>query len=334
VLRSLSLAALVVAAAMLGVAASASATQLVVNGGFETGNLEGWSQYQSGSAWEVLGAEDAEEAGIKFLPSEGSYSAYVGPTGPGTAILYQDVALPAGTTDQLKLDFGYRSETALLESGQQVRIDVMDPSAPPNSVAPSDILATVFATNAGSLQELVPQTLTADLSPFAGQTVRLRFAVTNTAELDAVLDDVSIESTPLPVPQPQPQPSPASPLPSNAFSTGRLVLDRKHGGAKLNVTLPGPGRLTVVDARRQIAIASRRASSNEKPILIRTASAQTTGPQTVRVFLRPTGAAKKLLGKNGKLPFRLQLTFAPEGGLAGTQGYSGTLLKKLRPARR
>jgi hypothetical protein len=317
---------------MLGAAASASATQLVVNGGFETGNLEGWSQSESGSAWTVFDAKGAEEAGIDFPPSEGAYSAYVGPTGPGTAILYQDIAVPTATTDQLALDFGYRSDAALLEPDQQVRIDVMNPDALPTSVAPADILATVFATNTGSPQELPPRTLTADLSPFAGQTVRLRFLVAHMAALDTVLDDVSVESTPLPAPLPPP--SPAAPMPSNAFSTGKLVLDRKHGGAKLDVTLPGPGQLTVADARRQIAIASRRAGADEKPILIRTASAQTTGPQTVRVFLRPTPAAKKLLGKNGKLRFRLQLTFAPEGGLAGTQGYSGTLLKTLKPARR
>jgi hypothetical protein len=319
---------------MLGVAASASATQLVTNGGFETGAFEGWNLDESGSTWVVRDAQNAQEAGINFPPVEGGYSAYVGPTGAGTAILYQDIMLPAATTDQLKLDFGYRSETALLEPGRQVRIDVMNPSAPPNSVAPSDILATVFATNAGSPQELVPQTLTADLSPFAGQTVRLRFEVADAGDLTAVLDDVSIESTPLPVPQPQPQPSPAPPLPSNVFSAGKLALERKHGGAMLNVSVPGAGLLYVTDARHQIAIASRRANSNEKPILIRTASAQTTGPQTVRVFLRPTAAAKKLLGKNGRLRFRLQLTFTPEGGLAGTQGYSGTLLKALRPALR
>lgn len=333
VLQIFLLIALAGAAALLSGAASASAAQLVSNGGFETGTLEGWSQYETASAWQVLGAKGAEEAGIKFHPVDGAYSAYAQPSDEGTSIIYQDVALPPATSDQLTADFGYWSEAEFVEPGRLVRIDVMNPSAPLTSVAPSDILATVFATHAGSPRELAPAPFGADLSPFAGQTVRLRLMVTDAEELNAVIDDVSIDSNPLPAPLPQP--SPTTPMPPNAFSVGRLTLDRKHGGAKLNVTLPGAGRLTVADARREIAIGSARVESvRQLPTLIRTASVQTSGPQTVRVFLRPTPIAKRVLSQGGKLRFRLQLSFTPDGGMAASQAYAGTLRKVLRPARR
>jgi hypothetical protein len=346
---------LIVAAALVGGAASATAaTQLVANGGFETGTLEGWTTTDQGNGandWFAYNRKAAEEAspGFLALPPVGEWAAATfNLEEADTTYLYQDLAIPAASSDQLSMYLYYASTepiavpspNTLAVSGsvtaqpnQQVRVDVLKPNAPIESLSPNDILTTVYASKPGDPEALQPTLLTADLSAFAGQTVRLRIAdVAQDGMMIAGVDGVSIDSTPLPVPQPEP--SPATKLPSNAFSTGRLVRDRKHGGAKLDVTLPGPGRLTVTDARRKVAIASALVKPHQLPILIRTASVQTTGPQTVRVFLRPTPAAKKLLAKGGKLPFRLQLTFSPEGGMAATQGYAGTLVKTIRPARR
>jgi hypothetical protein len=171
--------------------------------------------------------------------------------------------------------------------------------------------------------------------------VRLRFAfAVNEKPLIAYVDDVSVTSALLPTPilLPTPQPTPTSP--SNSFGAGKLTRNRKNGTGFLTLNLPGAGRLTVFDARREVAVASAaalggtRARPTPKPILIRTATLQTAGAQTVRVPLRPTPAAKKRLATNGKLPFRLQLTFAPAGGTVSTEGYKGTLLKRLKPARK
>jgi hypothetical protein len=143
-------------AACLVATASASAAA-IVNGGFETGNLEGWSLYQSSPAvkWRVPAA--GEE--IPPPPISGQY-AVSSQAGEGTAILYQDVPLEPASSHQLQLTFGYRSEAPIripnpdsLESGevgvrnQQVRVDVMKPGAAIASVAPGDILATVFASS-------------------------------------------------------------------------------------------------------------------------------------------------------------------------------------------
>ncbi len=102
--------------------------------------------------------------------------------------------------------------------------------------------------------------------------------------------------------------------------------------------MPAAGELTVLDARRKVAIASTlargRATASPNPILIRTAAIQISGAQTVRVPLRPTAAAKKLLAKNGRLPFRLQMTFTATNGEVSTGTCRGLLLRRLRPARR
>ncbi len=69
----------------------------------------------------------------------------------------------------------------------------MQPGAPLTSLSPSDILTTVFATQTGDPTSLAPTLMTADLSAFAGQTVRLRIAqVDNEYYLNTGVDDVSI----------------------------------------------------------------------------------------------------------------------------------------------
>ena len=339
-----------VAAALLGTAASAAAdTQLLTNGDFETGTLEGWStavQPEGLPGWHVYRRAEVEVGLGNPGPPAGEFAAATATETPGTSYLYQDVTLPAATTDQLSMYLYYEStapvavpspntlfasESPGAQDNQQVRVDVLKPNAPIESLSPNDILATVYASKAGDPEVLAPTVVSADLSAFAGQTVRLRIAnAVQQGFMEVGVDDASIESTPIPAPQPPPT---ITPMPSNAFFTGKLTRDLKHGGAKLDVTLPDAGTLTVADARRKLAIASARTRGNGRPIMIRTTSVQTTGAQTVRVFLRPTAAAQKLLADYGKVPFRLQLSFTPDGGLGASQSYSG-LLAKRRPVRR
>jgi hypothetical protein len=82
---------------------------------------------------------------------------------------------------------------------QQYRVDILRPSASVTSVAPGDILATVFQTEPGDPASLAPTTISFDLSAFAGTTVRIRFAaVDNQGFLQASTDDVAISSRRLP----------------------------------------------------------------------------------------------------------------------------------------
>ena len=122
-------------------------------------------------------------------PPQGTYAAIADEADPETLLLYQEVSLPAGTSDQLSLLAYYNSYDPIAvptpdtlsvfeevlggQPNQQFRIDVMRAGAPVESLEPSDILLNVFQTAPGAPAVMKPTTLTADLTPFAGQTVLL-----------------------------------------------------------------------------------------------------------------------------------------------------------------
>jgi len=166
-------------------------------------------------------------------------------TSPGRRILYQDVALePIGQGGALTLSLFayYKAQQGPLATpspetldhtapgtNQQYRIDVMKSSAPLDSVDSADILARVFQTRTGDPQSIDPTRLTADLTPFAGQTVRLRFAeVDNAGVLNTSTDDVRIETTPPP-----------------GIQFGKPTRNRKKGTATLPATVPTAGSIEI-----------------------------------------------------------------------------------------
>jgi hypothetical protein len=318
--------ALIVGVLLLFAQPTAAAT--VVNGDFETGTLTGWTKvgipaFGGSGGWYAYSGldapvstewEDTKEPRIIPPPPQGNFAAITDQSSfPGTHILYQDVALEPGMTHALLLTTYYNSaahiavpasDTLSSEefSNQQYRIDVMKPSAPIDSVAPADVLATVFRTHNSDASFSPPRTLSADLTPFGGQVVRLRVAEVDSVDyLNAGVDAISIQSAPVPL---------------NSFSFGRFKLNRKKGTATLKVDVPWAGKVMAVDARRKV-----------KWIATATATAAAAGTATLR--LRSTGLALKRLKSRRTLPFRLRVTFTPTGGAAATRMFSGEL--KLGP---
>jgi hypothetical protein len=304
--------ALLVASAALAAPAAASAAN-VVNGNFETGNLAGWQQFnQIGNGeWFTYEKEGAEEEGF-FPPPSGRFAAVDDQNEPDLDVLFQDIALEPGFTHQLALTFYYRStepivvpspEALLLADGadnQHVRVDVIKPTAPVDSVNPTDILTTLFANKSGDPDALAPTRLSADLSAFAGQTVRLRIANSVTeGPFNTGLDDVSITSTP----------------PSNIFSRGKLALNKSNGSGQLAINVPGAGTLLTI------------AKGQKKKI--KRAQVTVTGAGTVQLPLKPTFAGRKVLKEKGKLKTRIDVFFTPTGGTASAQTYKVTLKKSL-----
>jgi hypothetical protein len=331
---------LAVLAISIGSASAASPT--IVNGGFESGTLEGWttSRLNANEGWFVYSGE----GGGRPAPPSGKYAAgtEVESGSPDTSFLSQEVSLPANTTDELSMDLYYRSAgpisvpspDTLFASpsvpNQQVRVDVIKPNAPIESLSPNDILATVYASKTGDPEEPKPTALSADLSALAGQTVRLRVAVAATETIFAGVDDVALTTTPIPQPAPQPTPSPL-----NVFAKGKLALNKKDGTGVLSVTVPDAGILTATDARRQIAVASFAASKGKKkPILIKTATVTAGGAGTVKVPIKATPAGRKILEASGKLEFSLRLSFAQTGGTSASQPFGAKLIKTLKSAPR
>jgi hypothetical protein len=268
-----------------------------------------------------------------FLPPQGSWAAVSDEQRPDTAILFQDIALEPDWTHQLTMTFYYHSfapikvpspdtlalpapELIPLEeepkpTQQQVRVDVMKPTAPIDSLNPTDILTTLFASKDGDPESMAPTQLSANLTPFAGQTVRLRIAnAVNDNLFNVGVDAVAITSTP----------------PSNVFKKGKLRLNKSNGTGTLTVTVPGAGVLTLTDA----AAAKKATASRAKKKLVRPATLKPTKAGRVKVPLKPTGAGRKILDETGKLNIRASLSFTPTGGLAGKQAFKGTLKLNLK----
>jgi len=189
------------------------------------------------------------------------------------------------------------------EMNQHVRVDVVKPSAPLDTVAPGDILATLYVSKNGDPEALAPTRLTADLTPFAGQTIRLRVATSVTlGPINSGLDGVTITNT----------------APSNAISRGKLTLNKAKGTGSLAINVPGPGTLLEI-------------AKGKKKKIKRTEVAA-TGAGTVQLQLKPTFAGRKILKAKGRLKTRVDVFFTPTGGTAGAQTYEVTLKRNLRKA--
>jgi hypothetical protein len=317
----------ILGAALLAPGGAVAAT--VVNGGFETGSLNGWHAQRVtgfGDWYPYAGTAGPipDQSGINPLPSppDGKFAAVADELNPDTTILWQDVRLEPNRRHQLNLTAFYETyekisipapdslsvdETVIgKQVNQQFRIDVIKPEAALESLAPEDILATVFETREGDPRVMAPTRLTAGLNRFAGQTVRLRLAVA--AEEEAFLagvDAISISTRPL---------SGADDSPSNQFHVGKARANRRDGSVLLPVRLPGPGSLT---AKRKGRVA--------------TVSRLVAQKRTLKIRLRPTPATRKRLQREHRLRIKVAVTYKPTGGTPRTKQVPVVL--QLRPQR-
>jgi hypothetical protein len=182
----------------------------VVNGSFESG-LTGWTTDAETpvGGWVTYNAGDALGSGITPpTPLNGSAASVTDMTGESSLAMYQDVALEVGYKHNLSLYRSYYNNAASwffpspasfsvsADPNQQYSIDVLKAGADPRTANPADVLAKVDApTPASPLSTSNWEQKTADLSAFAGQTVRLRFVVVDTTNyLHLAVDDVAIAS--------------------------------------------------------------------------------------------------------------------------------------------
>jgi hypothetical protein len=336
-------------AASLAPAGAAAAN--VVNGDFESGDLQGWQVQVATDLgnWFAYRGTDPPIGGKQLsapiqAPPQGTFAAITDEVNPDTVILYQDVALRPGYDHRLELLAYYTSHGAIaaplpdtlsvdsevLEgaANQQYRIDVVRPEAPLESIDPGDVLRTLLQTKRGAPAELGPTRLTADLSPFAGQTVRLRIAVAATREtFNAGVDAVAIESAPA-----GQLPPPKGALgASNKFSFGKVKVNAGNGTAILPVRVPGPGKLSARAASTSKAAAHR---PGRAPKPIQPVAANAIGAETVKLRLRPTAAGRAILEQEHRLRVKVAVTYRPRGGSAKTATVPVVLELRRRPAPR
>jgi D-alanyl-D-alanine carboxypeptidase len=164
---------------------------------FESGAITGWQAVSTGSGGWLVYADGHKppdpaqsDPNVPFDvpdPPQGRFAAVTDMNGPGTRILYRDLRLQGRFTLRASVFYagtGPFSSPATLASdapvaNQQFRIDLVRPSAPIDSVAEGDVLVNVFGTSPGDPARRQPTEVSADVSGWAGQTVRLRLASTD-----------------------------------------------------------------------------------------------------------------------------------------------------------
>ena len=320
----------------------------VVNGNFEAGTLAGWQVHRALEAgdWLAYGGDPSDPASVKpdpfslkradgpiAAPPQGRYAAVADEINPDSLILSQDVALGAGLSHRLNLLAYYDSyvpiavpvpDSLTADSGalggqanQQYRIDVMRPTAPIDSIDPADVLLAVFRTRPGDPRRMVPTRVSADLTPFAGQTVRLRIAVAAHEEvLVGGVDAVAVESAPpgeLPPLGKKPGARGSGGSRADLFSFGKAKANPKNGTATLPVRVSGPGLLKADGLGAPVATAG--AAKGRKPAkLIKPTKVRARAKGTVKLLLKPTPAALAILRKKHKLRVKVAVTFEPNRG--------------------
>jgi hypothetical protein len=346
--RRLFLIAVIAVASVVLLAPAGAAAANVVNGNFETGNLSGWHVHravEAGNWFAYAGTSEpiAKERGeaLPQGPPQGAFAAITDELSAETLILYQDVALPAGKSEKLSLLAYFNSskpiavppsgtlsvDEGVLEgnANQQYRIDVMKPGAALESVDPGDILRTVFSATPGS-RRMQPTLLTADLGAFAGQTVRLRFAVAAREELlTAGVDAVSISS--------EPPGGGSSPRGSDRIRIGKPKLNRRNGTAVLPVKVPGPGKLSAKGEGLPASGAAGASKTKKLRRLIKPVAVKVAKAGTVKLRLQPTNAARGILELKQKLRVKVAVTYVPTGGSARTATVPVVLKLVARPRR-
>jgi len=175
-------------------AATTPADCIVVNGDFENGDLLGWSLFSSGTGTFRIndGVFDPFGPTPATAACGGNFSAVNEVGGPGLRQMWQDVAIPAAPSATLSWsDQIFNPAGTFLDPVQEFRVLIIDP-------ATGAILATAFSTNPGDAPNQPCTARSADVTPFAGQTVRIMFEVEDSASpLNVYIDDVCIDINPV-----------------------------------------------------------------------------------------------------------------------------------------
>ncbi|MDX6587340.1 MAG: hypothetical protein QOI31_1813 [Solirubrobacterales bacterium] len=169
----------VVALGAFGIAA-AFAMAAPPNGNFESGSFDGWKtvdeegggspRSNSKGKWQVYknqlkyGESPPPRRGIGGGPNaklaeppQGTYAAGLASQGPGTHILYRKITVSGGQELSLQLAYFNTAGEFFVQNdldsdtgaNQQLRVDIMEPDAPIDSLEPADIVENVFRTNEG-----------------------------------------------------------------------------------------------------------------------------------------------------------------------------------------
>ncbi len=164
--------------------------ELIINGDFESGNLEGWTHGGPEGAGFLLndGQRVPSQRSFPVEPFGGRYGVLTDSAGSGQWDLFQEFAIPAQAAS-VTLRWVQRLENVrgAFSDRQQFRVELRDTNSRP--------LAVLFATRPGDESFGHWETRQWDLAPFRGQRVRLAFSVqADEGYFHAYLDDISVRT--------------------------------------------------------------------------------------------------------------------------------------------
>lgn len=189
------------------------APNAIVNGSFETGDYAGWTLLETPAGIPDAGTFAVVRGGTTvqpqqtlfdfadridvvelspglpatFMASEGSYVGVHLQNGPQNHRMYQTVSVPPGA-QALSWTMSYNNHFGAFDLvGQFIAVNVRDPQT-------DAILGTVYQTQPGDPLVLPLTPFSADISRFAGKTVRIDFELQAQGfHLDASFDDFRIQ---------------------------------------------------------------------------------------------------------------------------------------------
>jgi hypothetical protein len=169
---------------------TAAVSGLIKNGDFEIEALTGWTIENTGSGTFSLNDGSFIPSGpdVAMPPFAGDFSVLSNQTGPGVHAIHQDITIPVRNDLRLQWTDQIRNHATLFaDPEQEFRVEIRDTA--------NQVLAVLYSTTPGD-QLIQPWTTrTADLSQFAGQTVRIAFVEQdNRGYFNVHLDDVQITS--------------------------------------------------------------------------------------------------------------------------------------------
>lgn len=210
------------------------AVELITNGGFETGNFSGWTATNAVGSfenWAVTGSGGGfvdSPVPVATQVIQGNFNAWqsVAASAGGTYLLFQNITIPAGNSVQFQWRHRYQMNLSTYCSGAACgtatfAVEVLNTS--------NVILQTLYTiTTTGSSNTNTGWTTNfANLSAYAGQTIRIRFRTVVTATLQGPgrleVDGVSANAF--------------VPTSANVSVGGRVSTDEGAGISRVIVTL-------------------------------------------------------------------------------------------------
>ncbi|HMC28770.1 MAG TPA: Calx-beta domain-containing protein, partial [Verrucomicrobiae bacterium] len=163
--------------------------EILVNGGFETGDFTGWQFENSDYGSFVIndGKIDPEGAENPTPPYDGKFSVVTSQVGSGKHVLYQDIFIPdeARSARLSWVDMIRNYATDFVPFTTEFRVELRNPA--------NTVLATIFVTNPGDKLTNVWTRRSFDISQFRGQTIRVAFIEQDlTSYFNLHLDDISV----------------------------------------------------------------------------------------------------------------------------------------------